>query len=89
MSVDFEMLKKVDLNAEYLVHGYFREYEMILLNIGKNNPYYNIPELSIYVTLSYYCIIECFSIIPENVELSEDKTCILKEEIKKGADSEF
>ena len=72
----FECLKQIDCKTEYLVSGYFREYQCILSGKNADNPYYNIPKLSLYVTLSYYAIIEYFEMVPDTVKLSEEKCCI-------------
>ena len=62
-----------------LITGYFREYESVLLSDNDNNPYYNVPQLSILVTLSYYAVIECFEIVPKNmILLSNDDRTITK-----------
>ena len=54
MSLDFQRLKKIDETDQLLISGYFREYETVLLNINNNNSYYNIPQLSVSITLLYY-----------------------------------
>ena len=75
-NLDLELLKTIDSNTKQLVRGYYRENHTSLF--GKyNNAYYNICEISIYITLSYYTMVEYFSIINEDlIVLSDAQTGI-------------
>ena len=80
-TVDFEILKKVPTKTERLISGYFREYQTILSKIHGQNSYYNIPQLSLMITLSYYALCEYFKIINEDtIALSENNTCITRKD---------
>ena len=65
MATNFKLLKRVPQSQKCLITGYLREYESILLSDNDNNPYYNIPQLSILLTLSYYAVIEYFEFVPD------------------------
>ena len=54
MALDLEALQKLNAKKQYLIIGYFRENQQILTNIHGNNPYYNIPKLSMWITLAYH-----------------------------------
>ena len=79
MAVNFASLKDVDDETQFLVSGFMREYQCILFKQHENNPYYNIPKLSIFLTLSYYTltgykILEFDSTFAgRGVRLSDDK----------------
>ena len=77
--MDLRSLKRVPQRQKDLVAGYLKEYQAILLNSNENNPYYNIPELLTFVTLSFYAVIEYFEIIAKDeVELSNDDCTVTK-----------
>ena len=75
---DVDRINKIDSSTKSLINGYFRDYQRILSKIHDDNPYYNIPQLSIYVTLSYFAVIEYFHIVSDAVILSKDKTSITR-----------
>ena len=77
-SFDTGKIKKIDPSTKDLVNGYFREYENFLLETHDDNQYYNIPRLSIYITLTYFSVIEHFELVGNDIILSEDKTCVTK-----------
>ena len=71
-SIDFELLKKIDLKTKHAVTGYIRRHR---------NDYnqQNVPDLIMFIILSYYAIMEYFGVINEaKVKLTEDNTCIKK-----------
>ena len=80
MASDFKSLKTISQTQKDLVFGYFREYQLILSKSNNNNPYYNIPDLLIFLTLSFYAIKEYFQIIPSNkpIALSNSNQTITK-----------
>lgn len=66
--MDHFQLKRVKQWQRSLISGYFRECQAVLSKMHDNNPYYNIPELSLLVTLSYYAMKEYFEQIPLDKE---------------------
>lgn len=51
---DFARLKRINPSDRLLIFGYLREFETVLLQQNGNNPYYNVPELCMLLTLLYY-----------------------------------
>ena len=80
MASDFKSLQRISQTQKDLVCGYFKEYQIILSGSNNNNPYYNIPDLLILLTLSFYAIKECFEIKPSNksITLSNNNQTITK-----------
>ena len=60
-------LKDVDDAIQALIAGYFREYQYILSKSHDNNPYYNIPQLSISLTILFYTLTG-YKILPFDAE---------------------
>ena len=58
--IDLKSLSLVPQSDRDLVKGYLRHYEQVLKEINDNNPYYNIPELVMILTLFYYTVIDRF-----------------------------
>ena len=69
MASDFNTLKRVPDCHRDLVSG------SVLLKANNHKQYYNIQRLSIFLTISYYAVIECFDIIESNK--IADTTCCL------------
>ena len=81
MSIDFVLLKKVDKKHQLTVSGYFRNLQSILSDRDEDNAYFSAPDLIILLALSYYAIVEYFSIYnDETTILTEDNTCITYKE---------
>ena len=79
MSTHFKQLKQAPLSLQCLIYGYFREYEEIYTKANDNDPYYNFPEISILLTLSYYAILSYFDITATDaIQLSNDNCTIIK-----------
>ena len=76
ISINFGKLNKVDLRSHLIVFGYFRNIQNFLLKNNNNNPYYNIPETSLFICLSYYYLCEFFDIVPSAIMLSNKKLSI-------------
>ena len=66
MTLNFEALNKVDLSQRDLVFGYFRRYESMLNKDKENDLLYTIPDLIIYIALSYFYIFQIllFPVLP-------------------------
>ena len=67
--------------VELLVNGYLRDVKLILiseLDFINNNPYYNIPKLSVYLIIHFYQIAEYFNKFGPNVKVSDDGLSILR-----------
>ena len=77
MSLNFEALNKISPSQRDLVFGYLREYESILNQDDENNPFYTIPDLIIYITLSYY-MFEYFKLYPEIIKAPDDHRTVTR-----------
>lgn len=79
MALDLKSLRSVPQKQKDLIAGYLREYQSVLLKANDNNPYYNIPELLTFLTLSYYVFTDYFDIIStKKVKLSNQDCSVTK-----------
>ena len=78
MALNFEELHQIDLSQRDLVFGYFRQYEVMLHKSNQDNSFYLVPDLVIYITLSYYYMFEYFKLYPMIIHPSQDQTMITR-----------
>ena len=79
MSTDLKAISKIPQHQRSLISGYLREYEAFFFKEHDDNPYYNISELAVLLTLSFYAILEYIDIYRDDmIELSNDNQTITK-----------
>ena len=68
--------KVIDQDQTDLITGYFRRIKRII-DIDDNNPYYDAPELVVYVTVLYHWIQEFFTVCAEGkMKISDAKDTV-------------
>ena len=72
MTLKFKRLSKIDNRTKFGVYGWVREAEETL-NIG------NVPQMISSICILYYTEYDEFSIIGRDVDVSNDKTIITKQ----------
>ena len=78
-TVDFKHLRELG-NTKYAVFGYIRYIQREFFPKNDSNPYYTIPELIIFLCLSYYHAADYFdeAHCASNIELSNNNKTITR-----------